>query len=70
MKTEFECVYCWKWIDKTDFDGHMMWHDQMNHDLGFMPCPKNWEEFIRRFTAVGLTNIREVNENGRLDNSD
>lgn len=61
---QFECCYCWKWVDKKEFDQHMLWHDMANHDVGFLPCPHDWEEFMRRFGALGLTNIREVPENG------
>lgn len=64
MITQFCCWYCDppRWINKDALSDHMFEHKRMGEDIGIISAPMSWEEYIRRFGAVGLIDTREVED--------
>lgn len=57
----FRCWYCERptWIEKNQLRDHMMEHKMRGDDVGTMAAPLTWEDYVRRFGAMGLMDIEE-----------
>ena len=57
---EYRCPYCYQWQPKKDLRQHMMEHSSSGDDVDTIRCAFKWEDFQRRFSSVGLYEVRGV----------
>lgn len=64
MKTEWRCYLCEHapWIDNGEYEDHMFGHEFRSQGIAGMKTPLSWDEYIRRWGPIGLTEIRTIED--------